>query len=1586
MRWQAWLLIVVTSGCTWIDQAAFDDIRDQDGDGVSRDVDCDDTDDGTGVPAIWYADTDGDGFGEALATREACAAPTGYVANGTDCDDTDGAVFPGAAEVCNDIDDDCDGLLDDDDDSLSGSLGEFVADSDGDGAFPSRADAADVVFACSTPPGLARLPIAPEAADCDDDDDTVFPAAPERCDGIDNDCNEQIDDGVSPLEDGAEPFLPDGDADGWPGSDDPADTAYFCGLEGPLGWVAEVTWREASEAAGRDDELDCDDLDADRHPGLEEVWYDGVDADCRLDDDFDQDGDGHVLSLTGTSDDCDDLDPAVHPGQVEDCSEVDRDCSGFAYDAPLSDPDAAEYLADDDGDEWPADDTPVVRCSTEDPTGWVTVADYDDRVLANSTLEVVLDCDDDDLKRHPLAIDTWYDGIDSNCDGASDFDQDGDGEDRILGLSGTDCDDEDPLQNTTGTEICNGEDDNCNGDIDEAGGDVTYYVDADGDHWPSDLDTATLRCSPAEGWVVQSDYLLALAGQSLSLADGVVDCDDDRAASYPGGEDSPYDGFDDDCAGDSDYDADGDGFDSDAFEGGTDCDDAVSDVNPDADERCNDIDDDCNGAIDEAGGTDLYLVDDDDDGWPASLTTEGRCEADPGWVLLGDFLITKQLAGYGVDDEVVDCNDQRAEAYPGATDEPYDGFDDDCLEDSDYDADGDGYDAEAFDGTDCDDDRAAVNIGAVETCNGIDDDCNGATDEAGGTVAYLLDDDDDGWPASLIMMARCNQDPGWVAVTDYNLTKQLAGYAVEDEILDCNDDRAEAYPGATDEPYDGFDDDCLEDSDYDADGDGYDFDAFGGTDCDDDRADVNPGGQEVCTVGGDPLVDEDCDGSFDERGEDGDDYWLDADGDGATATDFAGSVLSCAPAADLISVFVGGDCDDADATRSPLLSEVVDDGIDQDCTGSDAITCYIDGDGDGHAGTGQRVSVVGACTDPDTYALSDDCDDDDDTIAPGILDICDGIDNDCDGVLAETITGYNAGDPIDLTDDLAVDLSNEAVIYLADYDEVRICGGVWNTILSTDGALPTQTLRVVGQDPGLEKAPGEDDLPDLYEEPTPPMTSGSVGPTQFDPLKRAFIASNVSGALLQGSGTPARLEIEQLTFAPNVVGTATLDTRGIDEVVFADVAIAAAIVDFDTDVLDATELTLLPDNPQTGAALTVRDPFGVSTIEDLTIEGAGLSVLGGQVDVERAEIVDGALGIHVAFDAELALRDTEISGHDQAGVVDGTLNLTTSQVRSNGSTAGAIEGHIYVSSSGVLTASGSDFASNQGTLGGALFADDGSFVVLANSTFSGNLATLGGGAVLRGVTTMVDTRWTDNNAIYGGAAVLEGSAQVVQSSFSANRATNTGGALQLGDPDGQLAVKGLRDTFTNVLLSNGRIDENNAELGGGAIQVENGAELQVQRISMALNTTSSGSGGALSIEDGAAQVSESDFIDNAAGPDAGGVYVGVDGELEDCDSLWDHNVANGGGAWTIAGVATLGGEGIFDSNSGGKGPLARILPTGSLTRADCGNPTANLTAQGHSSPAVYVENGGHFDLRGWSTPMGEQFLFDEATGLTTRLQ
>lgn len=158
------------------------------------DNDCDgslDEADALGAP-IWYADRDGDTYGDSATTRNACAQPDGYVANSSDCDDMAATTFPGAPEECDGLDNDCDGTLDN-----GLSVTPFYADADADG-YGADGSAVD---ACAAPPGYLAT-----AGDCDDLDATINPQGVEVCDdGVDNDCNGWVDADIRPDPDDPDP-------------------------------------------------------------------------------------------------------------------------------------------------------------------------------------------------------------------------------------------------------------------------------------------------------------------------------------------------------------------------------------------------------------------------------------------------------------------------------------------------------------------------------------------------------------------------------------------------------------------------------------------------------------------------------------------------------------------------------------------------------------------------------------------------------------------------------------------------------------------------------------------------------------------------------------------------------------------------------------------------------------------------------------------------------------------------------------------------------------------------------------------------------------------------------------------------------------------------------------------------------------------------------------------------------------------------------------------------------------------------------------------------------------------------------------
>jgi hypothetical protein len=151
-------------------------------DGIDNDCDGDVDELGAEGGSPFYADDDGDGFGDPAEPATLCEATSGYVADATDCDDDDAAVHPEATEHCDGVDDDCDGAIDEE-----GAVGEssWYSDEDGDGWGAGEAQSA-----CDQPDGTVA-----SDQDCDDDDAAVHPEATEIWyDDIDQDCDGNDDD------------------------------------------------------------------------------------------------------------------------------------------------------------------------------------------------------------------------------------------------------------------------------------------------------------------------------------------------------------------------------------------------------------------------------------------------------------------------------------------------------------------------------------------------------------------------------------------------------------------------------------------------------------------------------------------------------------------------------------------------------------------------------------------------------------------------------------------------------------------------------------------------------------------------------------------------------------------------------------------------------------------------------------------------------------------------------------------------------------------------------------------------------------------------------------------------------------------------------------------------------------------------------------------------------------------------------------------------------------------------------------------------------------------------------------------------
>ena len=915
--------------------------------------------DGDGIPDCDDPDMDGDGS-----------------ANAADCAPKDKDVFPGNAEKCNGFDDNCSGTTDEgfpdlDKDGLADCVD---ADMDGD-SVPNLTDCSptdgDVfqtnVEKCDgidqncngkTDEGFPDLDkdglvdcVDPDidgdgannAADCSPTDAAIYPGAPEKCDGADDNCNGKTDEGFADLDkDGmADCVDPDVDNDGTANAADcaPDNAAVHPGATEVCNGVDDDC--DGATDPGCDDDADgycdanlpadpgssacpkgggdCDDVHAAAHPGATEIC-DGLDNNCdgSTDPGCDTDGDGYCVGSAAQSPscpngggDCNDGDIAIKPGGVEICDNKDQNCDGTT----------------DEG------------CDA-DKDGYCAVVVPDDAKFA-ACPKGGKDCADKNAAIHPGIAD-GCDGVDNDCDGITDpgCDQDGDGYCAGNGgvsvgcsLGSGDCNDGDASIHPKAAEVCDDLDNDCANGVDDG-------CDVDGDGW----------CKLGA----------TIVGTPLICSGGVGDCNDKQKSVYPGAPDL-CDGLDNGCNSiiDKDCDKDSDGY-CDinrvtvgapfvCLYGGGDCNDNEWAEHPGNAETCDGIDNDCDGV------------------------TDNDCDIDgDGYCALG----MNYLAGSGVCSKGGgDCDDLQYTVHPSAA-EICDDLDNNCdlSTDEGCDDDLDGFcdknmttvgtpKACVHGGGDCNDLNVSVAPNHVEICDNFDNNCDGATDPG-------CDDDGDDF-------------------CDANMTTVGAPTVCPNGGGDCLDTNAAVKPGAL-EFCDGLDNNCISGTDEGCndDGDAYCDGALttvgkpaicpsGGGDCDDLNAQVNPGMTEVCDD-----VDNNCVNATDEGCDDDKDKFC----DGAMVT--LGVPKSCP--------YGGGDCNDTD----PLVGAVSSGSCFEKCDGldnnNDGVTDEnCDKDKDGYCDASMTtVGKPASCP-----SGGGDCNDSLAAINPGIVEKCStSYDDNCDGL------------------------------------------------------------------------------------------------------------------------------------------------------------------------------------------------------------------------------------------------------------------------------------------------------------------------------------------------------------------------------------------------------------------------------------------------------------------------------------------------------------------------------------------------------------------------------------------------------------
>ncbi len=376
----------------------------------------------------------------------------GYTENQGDCNDSNVSIHPGAFEVFDAADNDCDSAID-----------EGLIDADGDGhainILPIDSD--DYAYTLGT--------------DCNDADATINPGAAEVFDGIDNNCNVTIDEGFTDT-DGDGYALEVDDCNDAVAAINPGIAEVFDGIDNNCNGTIDEGFTDADGDGYVLEINDCDDNDPNINPGMTEVLNNGIDDDCNV-----ATPETPVLEFLGTEDYVAGGNNYVrYKLSITNRSIFPEDLFFLNSDLPPC------------GSNYNSSRTWVKIYNTEDGSyiyGYCAFTSPEQlsqipfAVIQGGTppAEVYVELQD----RLESIIYT------SNSVSIPDDDLDGDGFGKT-----TDCDDNDPNVNPGASETCDGKDNDCDGLVDEGLKTWYYYIDSDGDGYGDPYSGYIIACSP----------------------------------------------------------------------------------------------------------------------------------------------------------------------------------------------------------------------------------------------------------------------------------------------------------------------------------------------------------------------------------------------------------------------------------------------------------------------------------------------------------------------------------------------------------------------------------------------------------------------------------------------------------------------------------------------------------------------------------------------------------------------------------------------------------------------------------------------------------------------------------------------------------------------------------------------------------------------------------------------------------------------------------------------------------------------------------------------------------------------------------